>query len=219
MFCDKNGDVQFAVKPRDVDVIPESHNNLISLTKLIEEGHKVAGNKKDSLSVKKGGRVIKFDIRVETPKGVMWCAYIRRPEAKGEVAAGMSDDRGDNQPNESVQELTLAIKMNIEQAHAILGHSREGKTWQTAAALGILIARGALKTCESCAIAKAKQKNMNDESEGEKADKYNGRVYHDIHQLLEFSIRQRSLQQSLLSDARGKSRRIFVRASSSWHRI
>ena len=128
MFCDKNGDVQFAVKPRDVDVIPESHNNLISLTKLIEEGHKVAGNKKDSLSVKKGGRVIKFDIRVKTPKGVLWCAYIQRPESEGEVAAGMSDDRGDNQPNESVQELTLAIKMNIEQAHAILGHSREGKT-------------------------------------------------------------------------------------------
>ena len=128
----------------------------------------------------------------------------------------MSDDRGDNQPNESVQELTLVIKMNIEQApHAILGHSREGKARQTAAAFRILITRGALKTCESCAIAKAKQKNMNDESEGEKADKYNGRVYHDIHQLLEFSIRQRSLQQSLLSDARGKSRRIFVRASSS----
>ena len=102
----------------------------------------------------------------------------------------MSDDRGDNQPNESVQELTLVIKMNIEQApHAILGHSREGKARQTAAAFRILITRGALKTCESCAIAKAKQKNMNDESEGEKADKYNGRVYHDIHQLLEFSLR------------------------------
>ena len=40
--------------------------------------------------------------------------------------------------------------------------------------------RGALKTCESCAIAKAKQKNVNDESKGEKAVKYNGRVYHDI---------------------------------------
>ena len=47
---------------------------------------------------------------------------------------------------------------------------------QTAAAFGICITRGALKTCESCAIAKAKQKNMNDESKGEKADKYNGRV-------------------------------------------
>ena len=93
----------------------------------------------------------------------------------------MSDDKGDNQPNKSVQP-NPAIKMSIKQAHAILGHSSEGKTQtrQTAAALGILIARGALKTCESCAIAKAKQKNVNDVSEGMKAVKYNGRVYHDI---------------------------------------
>jgi len=103
------------------------------------------------LSVKKGGRFFKFDIRVETPKGVLWCVYIQRPEVKGEVAAGMSNDIGDNQPNKSVQELTPAIKMSIEWARAILGHSSEGKTQQTAAALGILITRGALKTCESCA--------------------------------------------------------------------
>ena len=82
MYCDKNGNNQFAVKLRDVDVIPESHYNLISVTKLMEEGHKVSGNKKDGLSVEKGGRVIKFDIRVKTPKGVLWCAYIRRPESK-----------------------------------------------------------------------------------------------------------------------------------------
>ncbi len=91
----------------------------------------------------------------------------------------MSDDRGDNQPNESVK-LNQAIKMSIEQAHAILGHSSKAKTRQTAAALGILVTRGALKTCESCAIAKAKQKNVNEENAGEKAVKYNGRVYHDI---------------------------------------
>jgi hypothetical protein len=76
MYCDKNGNNQFAVKLRDVDVIPESHYNLISVTKLMEEGHKVSGYKKDGLSVEKGGRVIKFDIRVETLKGVLWCAYI-----------------------------------------------------------------------------------------------------------------------------------------------
>jgi hypothetical protein len=76
MYCDKNGDNQFAVKLRDVDVIPESHYNLISVTKLMEECHKVSGNKKDGLSVEKGGRVIKLDIRVKTPKEVLWCAYI-----------------------------------------------------------------------------------------------------------------------------------------------
>ena len=41
-------------------------SNLISLTKLMEEGHKVIETKKDGLSVKKGGWVIKFDIRAKT---------------------------------------------------------------------------------------------------------------------------------------------------------
>ena len=51
----------------------------------------------------------------------------------------MSDDRGDNQPNkESMQELTPLIKMSIEQAHAIMGHSSKGMTQKTVAALGIL---------------------------------------------------------------------------------
>ena len=70
--------------------------------------------------------------------------------------------------------------MSIEQAHAILGHSSKEMTRQTAAALSILITRGAPKTCESCAIAKAKQKIVNAESKEVKAVKYNGRIYHDI---------------------------------------
>jgi len=46
--------------------------------------------------------------------------------------------------------------------------------------LDIQITRGSLKTCEPCAVAKAKQMNVNNESEGTKADKFNGRVYHAI---------------------------------------
>ena len=71
MYCDKHGNDQFAVKLQDIDVIPESQYNLISLTKLMEEGHRVIENKKDGLSVEKGGLSIKFDIRVESPKGVL----------------------------------------------------------------------------------------------------------------------------------------------------
>ncbi len=91
----------------------------------------------------------------------------------------MSDDKGDNQLNKRVK-LNPAIKMSIDRAPAILGHLSEGKTRETAAALGILITRGALKTCESCAISEARQKNVNEESAGVKAVKYNGRVYDDI---------------------------------------
>ncbi len=86
----------------------------------------------------------------------------------------------DNHPKEIVNVLPPAIKMNIERAHAILGHSSEDTTRQTAAALNMLITRGTLKTCKSCGISKAKQKNLNQESEGTKASKFNGQVYHDI---------------------------------------
>ncbi len=64
--------------------------------------------------------------------------------------------------------------MNIEQAHAILGHSSEDTTRRMAAVLNMLITRGTLKTCKSCAISKAKQKNLNYKSKGAKADKFNG---------------------------------------------
>jgi hypothetical protein len=58
--------------------------------------------------------------------------------------------------------------MKIERAHAILGHASKDTTRWTAAALNMRITRGALKTCESYAISKAKQKNLNQESEGTK---------------------------------------------------
>ncbi len=70
--------------------------------------------------------------------------------------------------------------MNIEGANAILGHASKDTTRRTAAALNMLITRGTLKTCESCVISKAKQKNLNQESEGTRANKFNGQVYHDI---------------------------------------
>ena len=84
MYYDKSGEDQFAVKLQNVDVIPKSHYNLISITKLMEEGCKIAGNKKDGITLQKGSQVIKFDIKVKTPKGVLWCAYIKRPEARME---------------------------------------------------------------------------------------------------------------------------------------
>ena len=61
-----------------------------------------------------------------------------------------------------------------------MGHASKDTTRRTAAALNMLITRGTLKTCKSCAISKAKQKNLNQESEGTKASKFNGQVYHDI---------------------------------------
>ncbi len=53
IYCDKYGEEQFAVKLRNVDVIPESHYNLISIAGLMEEGHSVKANKKEELKRRK----------------------------------------------------------------------------------------------------------------------------------------------------------------------
>jgi hypothetical protein len=53
------------------------------------------------------------------------------------------------------EKLSPGIKMNIAQAHAILEHSNEDTIRWTAAALNMLITRGILKACKSCAIANA----------------------------------------------------------------
>ncbi len=69
MYCDKSGEDQFAVKLQDVDVIPESHSNLISLTKLMEEGYKVVGTKKDgdgSLSLTSESKLLRGYCGVHT---------------------------------------------------------------------------------------------------------------------------------------------------------
>jgi hypothetical protein len=141
----------------------------------MEEGHKMTANSRDGITLEKNGRVIKFDMRVETLKGVLWCMYIKRNDADGELAARLSDEKMDSESiQKDVKALEPTLKMHIGRAHAILGHASEDATRKMAAALNMLITRGGLKTCEPCAIAKAKQMNVANESEEEKAQVFNG---------------------------------------------
>jgi hypothetical protein len=88
--------------------------------------------------------------------------------------------KSDDQLAESKKGLESAIKMNIERAHAILGHSNEDTTQKTAAALNMKFTKGSLKMCELCAVAKVRQMDVNSKSKRSKAEKFNGRMYHDI---------------------------------------
>ena len=83
----------------------------------------------------------------------------------------------DSEPcQKDVKALEPILKMHIGRAHAILGHANKDATRKMAAALNMQIMQGGLKTCEPCAIAKAKQMNVVSESEGW----MNGQVFHDI---------------------------------------
>ena len=109
-----------------------------------------------------GKQNIAFDIKVSTPEGVIYCMFMRRKIS--EVAAAS----------------VTAPKWNIVQAHAKFGHCDEAAIWNTAKALAIEIARGTLPPCESCAAAKAKQKNVPKSSDHVMATAEEGQVFLDI---------------------------------------
>ncbi len=76
------------------------------------------------------------------------------------------------------------FKINVKRAHEYLGHLSEDTTRLTAKYLGMNLSRGSLPVCESCAIAKAKQRNVPKEtSGGSKAKEFNSRVFHDLSKI------------------------------------
>ncbi len=81
---------------------------------------------------------------INTPKGAL---YVGKFSRKGdeEVVVGAT---------------SKAPNCNIKKAHELLGHYNENDTRQMASHLGWTITRGPLGVCESCANAKARQKNV-----------------------------------------------------------
>jgi len=68
----------FTKKPT-VDIIPESHYNLISVTKLMEEGHKVSGNKKEETVNFKRSKF--FMAKSDMPKDM--CTFMQQEKSCG----------------------------------------------------------------------------------------------------------------------------------------
>eukprot|EP00957_Ditylum_brightwellii_P170740 12995910-Ditylum_brightwellii.AAC.1 len=76
--------------------------------------------------------------------------------------------------------LEVPKKVNVDKAHALLGHSDKERTRTTAKHLGWIITRGKMKPCESCAVGKARQKNVKKQSNHEKADRPGKQIFTDI---------------------------------------
>ena len=147
----------------------------------------------------KGDQTVKFDFRINARQGCIWAGYFQRCEAEGDeistikVQAGDSADDSVSQAvktvkivKNSVDSSTVggaakkSVKMTVQKAHQMLGHSNEAATRKTAKLLGWTLSPGELKVCESCAKDKGKQKNVNKSSEAEKATKPFQRVFLDI---------------------------------------
>ncbi len=83
-----------------------------------------------------------------------------------DVAAATKEDSTTLSPNE---------------VHHLFGHHNENRTLEIAKALGIVLTKGPMEVCESCAIAKAKQKNTTHDTSGcGKSTTYNNKVYLDL---------------------------------------
>jgi hypothetical protein len=125
-----------------VHVVPEAPFNLCSISQCMEQGWTLGGNKGEGIWLKKNGNTLKFDIRLDTAEGVVWCACLKRVFSE----------------NSSVG--TAVKQLSIQHAHYFLGHMGQANTSAVAKDLGWQLTRGSLHNCEDCAIGKGRQKNV-----------------------------------------------------------
>jgi hypothetical protein len=160
--CDKTGTEVGDVNMTDVRWTPGNKYNLFSISKRLKDGWKMTGDS-TGMVLKKGNAEVKFDLIIPTHKGVIFAIYIKRQQV--EEVAGIG---------------TTKMRLNIGRAHELLGHMGEDMTRKAAKHLGWEITKGVLKTCESCAIGKAKQKNVPKKSEHVVSKKNGERLFLDI---------------------------------------
>ena len=132
----------------EVVFVPGLCVNLFSLTKAMKNGYKI-GNDEKVITLTKNNTEIKFD-RIQTTK-VGYLVGIKM----------IADD------NEEQAELA---GIGFDQAHQMLGHAGENYVKNTAIKLGWKVEQ-ALQKCESCPIAKARQKNTKKETKREVKEK------------------------------------------------
>ena len=106
-----------------------------------------------------------FDIMLSTAdgEGAVFCARIKPLSATTHC------------------EMAAATVVSVQQLHSRLGHCSEEATKKAAKQIGIELTPGSLGACESCAIGKAKQKNVPKTTESEqREDGGKRRLYLDI---------------------------------------
>jgi hypothetical protein len=116
--------------------------------------------------LEKNEQQIVFDNCIPTPKGMLFAMYVKQVQTEAEMANTGSDG-------------SAGVKLSYTQAHERLGHMSSALTKAKAKQLGWTIA-GVVKPCESCTIAKAKQKKVPKASEHVVATENGKRVFLDI---------------------------------------
>jgi hypothetical protein len=124
---------------QNVKHVKSAKFNLFSITKRQKDGWLLSGNS-EKIWIEKGEHKIVFDIRIETPEGLIFAIHHKQKETGGEInAAG---------PAKQV------VKMSIKKAHQLLGHMNKDMCQKTCKALGWELDYGSMGVCTACTIGK-----------------------------------------------------------------
>lgn len=164
MLCSNRGAQLNTMKLTGVQYVPGQRFNLFSLTKAIRDGWKLGNDGDESIWIEKNDKKIVFDVKIPTKTGFLLGCYIMR---NVETATA----------NLQVKEKKL--KMSVMAAHERLGHINEAETRKIATALGWELTKGGMGVCTACTIGKAKQKNVEKDSDHKPAEKVNERIFID----------------------------------------
>jgi hypothetical protein len=155
--CNKHGSEVGRAMLKHVAHSPKMKLNLCSLSKLIQDNWNLKGNS-EFIWVEKNNVKLKFDIKVTTASGVVYCMYLQRDT---ELA-------------------NHAVFYNLTEAHERLGHSHKDATRATTNAIGLHLRKREMKKCSTCTIAKAKQKNVIKISDHVKSNVVGERMFLDL---------------------------------------
>ena len=138
------------IKVNDVSYCPQAKFNLFSLSLMLKRGWLLKGNKDEIILVWESNpnKIMRFNIKIITANGVLFCARIR-PLEETEVAALNFEENN---------KWTKVVSIN--RLHQDLGHMGESTCREIAKHINIDVARKSMKQCEACVLAKARQKNF-----------------------------------------------------------
>jgi hypothetical protein len=114
-------------------IVPSNKFNLYSITQAILNKWILHGNT-EAIWLTKDNKKVVFDIKIHTPKGVVFCMNLRRKVQLTKKAL---------------------VAITINDAHDRFGHVGKETTKAMAKGLGITLKPGAMIPCEACATGKA----------------------------------------------------------------
>ena len=128
-LVNKNGMKMGVAMLTDVSYAPTMKFNLCSLSKLMVNGWKMEGDA-NSITMRKQGRALIFDIVVRTTTGLVFCMYLER--ATNEVAFST---------------ITNRVPWSLLEVHDRLGHPNKDATRDMVKGLGVMVKPGVMGIC------------------------------------------------------------------------